>query len=470
MSEQTQVLSQETDFEIDILMLIRLLLINWWKILISVFVVATFATVYAYTQLEDEYTASSSMIVQVQNTLDSDYTNLLTGQRLVDTYEEIAKSERVLQEVSYGLYDSLGFSLSTSELRGLVNVTSVQDTLIIRVSVVSSNPTLSKAVANEIISIVQDLSREYEGLDTVEVLDEALMPINPSGPNRLLYVIIGVLLGGIAGVGIIFALEFLNQSIKTPREIETFLDLHYLGSVSMYETEEIGDPDNPYHLVVEEAPHSTVSEQYRIIKTNVDYTNVDENAKVICITSTFPREGKTLTALNIASVYKQAGEKVILVDFDLRKPKVHRSFKLKNENGVAAYLQDTENLKKYIISTETGLDILNSGPKVPFPVEILGSEKIKKLIQILREEYDRVIIDTPPLSAVADAMIVSHLSDGVVYVVASRQTNRQVAKNMVRDLKSTNAKIIGSALTMVDKKDRYYSNYYYYYYYGHNKD
>jgi capsular polysaccharide biosynthesis protein len=178
------------------------------------------------------------MIVQVSNTGDSDYTNLLTGQRLVDTYTEIAESNRVLDELRTAVQGTTSVDLTNTMLRNMISVQSVNDTLIIQLDVESTDPVLAKNIANEVVTIVQDLSTDFEGLENVEVLDIATTPANPSGPNRLLYVAIGILLGGMIGVGGVLAIEFLDKNIKTGKDIENILNLRLLGTIPDYEMDE----------------------------------------------------------------------------------------------------------------------------------------------------------------------------------------------------------------------------------------
>ncbi len=219
------------ELEIDLISLFKLLVRKWWLITIITIVGFVAATFYAYGMLDDVYSAEASMIVQVTSTGDSDYTNLLTGQRLVDTYTEIATSNRVLDE----LINNLNLDLSKTELRNMINVSGVKDTLIIQLDVESTDASLAKDIANEIVTIVKQLSTQYENLDNVEVLDTAQTPEMPSGPNRLLYVVVGILLGGMVGVGIVLAIEFLDRTIKTTKDVENLLGVRVLGVIPYYE-------------------------------------------------------------------------------------------------------------------------------------------------------------------------------------------------------------------------------------------
>jgi capsular polysaccharide biosynthesis protein len=218
------------ELEIDLISLMKLLFRKWWLITIITVIGFASATFYAYTMLDNVYTAESSMLVQVTSSGDSDYTNLLTGQRLVDTYTQIATSNRVLDE----LIVNLNLNYTKSQLRNMIHVSGINDTLIIQLDVETTNPILSRDIANEIVNIVKSVSQDFTNLDDVEVLDIASTPSEPSGPNRMLYVVVGILLGGMLGVGIVLAIEFLDKSIKTGKDIENILGLRLLGTIPDY--------------------------------------------------------------------------------------------------------------------------------------------------------------------------------------------------------------------------------------------
>lgn len=221
--------------EIDFRELITIVLRKWYIILICVVVITFAATFYGYKMLENTYNAQSSMIVQVEKDIgDNDLQNLMYGQLLVNTYSEIATSNLVLEAV----IDDLNLSYSKSSLKSMINVTSVTDTLIIKLSVSSPKGELSALIANKLVESVQLLSHEFEGLEKVEILDHAEVSTSPSGPNRPLYPLIGCLLGGILGLGIIVMIEFLDNKIKHPKDIEHVLGVRLIGTISEYELDE----------------------------------------------------------------------------------------------------------------------------------------------------------------------------------------------------------------------------------------
>ncbi len=219
-----------------------------------------------------------------------------------------------------------------------------------------------------------------------------------------------------------------------------------------------------YKVIAKEDPHHVVSEQYRKLKTNIDFSVIDTKMQVISLTSTFPKEGKSITALNLATVYAQAKKKTLIMDLDLRKPKLHRAFGLSNKDGLGEHFAEGIDILDLIHEADEYLDVLVAGTKIPFPAEVLESNQMKHLIDKLRTKYDKIIIDAPPLTAVTDATIISRFVDGTVFVVGSRKTNADIAKKALKELEQSGGNIIGGIMTKVQKRDLFNGADYYYYY------
>src|SRR5690625_3129262 len=182
------------------------------------------------------------------------------------------------------------------------------------------------------------------------------------------------------------------------------------------------------HLITQLNPRSPISEQYRTLRTNLEFSSVDKDLKTILVTSSSPGEGKSMTTANLAVVYAQQGKKVLLIDADLRKPTVHYTFRLDNLRGLSNILVNEARLEETAHSTGIDhLDVISSGPIPPNPSELLGSKRMESFIEEASNLYDLVIFDTPPILAVTDAQILANIVDGSVLVVRSGQTENELA-------------------------------------------
>ncbi len=218
-----------------------------------------------------------------------------------------------------------------------------------------------------------------------------------------------------------------------------------------------------YKNVVIETPNSMEAEAYRKLELNISMKATKRNLQVIQCTSATPEDGKTTTSINLAAVYAEKKRKVIILDFDFHRPKIHRAFHKVNDIGFYDYIRDDVDYHQLIIKDESGIDLLLTGKHISFPHIVLESQKTIKLIESLRNEYEYIIIDTPPVLLVTDAAIISKLADGVVYVAAYNKTKKDDCKEGLRQLQENNANIIGGVLANVDvRKTKGYRGYHYY--------
>ncbi|MRH41244.1 polysaccharide biosynthesis tyrosine autokinase [Aquibacillus halophilus] len=219
--------------------------------------------------------------------------------------------------------------------------------------------------------------------------------------------------------------------------------------------------NNVRHLITKLSPHSPISEQYRTVRTNLQFSHIDGELKTMLVTSAGPSEGKSSVTANLAVVFAQQGKKVLLVDADLRKPTIHYTFRADNRIGLSNVLVGERLLVDSVIATDIkDLDILTCGPIPPNPSELLGSKAMEKMIRDASAQYDMIIFDTPPVLAVTDAPILANICDGVLMVVRSKQTEYEAAQKARDLLKSAKAKLLGVVLNDVEQKK---DNYYYYY-------
>lgn len=221
--------------------------------------------------------------------------------------------------------------------------------------------------------------------------------------------------------------------------------------------------EREYELFAHKYPKSPIAEAYRTLRTNLSFAAMDKSYRSILVTSVSPQDGKSTNAANLAVVLAQDGNKVILIDCDLRKPVLHKIFQLENKQGLTnCLLQKIEVEQLAHTGMVDNLTILTSGPIPPNPAEILGSDRIKSLLPALKEKFDYVIIDAPPIMAVTDASIISAQVDGVLMVVNYGVTRNDLAREAQEQIKKANANLIGVILNKVKMDDHGYQYYYYY--------
>lgn len=217
-------------------------------------------------------------------------------------------------------------------------------------------------------------------------------------------------------------------------------------------------------LITHTNSKSPISEAYRTLRTNIQFSSVDKQIKTLMVTSSMMSEGKTTTSTNLAETFAQAGNRVIIVDADLRRPRVHQVFGVSNQQGVTNVLAGQVDLKGAVKVAGSQINILTSGPIPPNPSELLGSTKMKELVQVLSDHYDIVLIDTPPVNVVTDAAVLSTLVDGVILAIASGKTEIEAGKRALKSLEAVNANVIGTVMTMVPVTKKGYYGYQYYSY------
>jgi capsular exopolysaccharide synthesis family protein len=326
-----------------------------------------------------------------------------------------------------------------------------------------------------------DLSRMMK-VNNIHVVETAVEPGVPIRPRTSLNVMLGALLGLIAGLGFIFLREQFDTSVKTPDDLEQRLGVTFLGLLP-----EIEDRPSPVYarrltrrrnagpdtegeqgaseLIAHYRPLSGIAEAARSIRTNLMFMNPDHPHRKLLVTSAAPAEGKTTVACSIAIAFAQGAQRVCIVDCDLRRPRLHRIFGRAGDSGVTSVLVGDAALDE--VAKPTGIDNLWSvpaGPIPPNPADMFHSERFRNFISDLEERFDRVVIDSPPLVAVTDSAIMSKLVDATVFVVRAFATSRHVSAQGLRTLRDVDAPVVGAVLNAVNL-NRQESAYYHYYYY-----
>lgn len=301
----------------------------------------------------------------------------------------------------------------------------------------------------------------------IRVVDRAETPLIPVKPKKRLNLLLALVVGLTLGIGLAFFLEYLDNTIKLPDEVRDYLKIPYLGPIPAFIKDRNRD-GIPADLVTLHAPKSTASESFRGIRTGILFSSADKAPQVILVSSSGPGEGKTVCASNLAVTMAQAGSRVVLLDCDMRRPRLHKMFNISRELGVSNVLVGSSTLADVMVTgVIPNLDVVPCGPIPPNPSEIVGSNRMKELIATLRKDYTRIIIDSPPITAVTDSAVLAQAADGLIIVVRAGDTPRQIVQNGIAHLKALNAPILGAVLNGVNTgKDSYYYYQYYYYYYG----
>ena len=365
-------------------------------------------------------------------------------QRQIDGWE--ASIEATLEEMSR-LSDALG---------GMFSAREIADTR-------SQIAALEQKYNNTYNYYIQSL--QYLGTGAVNTLSliEPAIETYPIGPSKKRTLAMAGAVGLVLAVATAFLLDSLDDTLKTPVDVERSTQLTTLAGISRIPGEQMAD-----RLITVKHPKSPISEAYRSLRTNLQFSSLDRPLRTLIVTSPSPTEGKSTTLANLGVVMAQAGRRVILVDSDLRRPVLHRIFGLENERGLTDVLLDDElSLDGHLKPTGVeSLWLLNTGPLPPNPSELLGSARMSALVKRLKEEADVVLFDSPPVLAVTDASVLGAWADGVLLVTDAGQTRRSLAKEAAERLRQVGANLVGATLNRL----RPGRGGYYYHYYDYNQD
>ena len=377
------------------------------------------------------------------------------SQKLASTYSVIAKSELVLNQV----IDELELNTTVSELSKNLTVKPVDDTAVLGITVKYPAAKMSAVIANKIASVFSaEVARIYK-IENVTQLSVAVEPEKPANDTLKRDLILAVVISIFAVAGFAFLRFYLDDSVKHSDDIEKTIGMPVAGRVLKSD-----EKRKLSELVVEKSPKAIVSENIKSLRTNLQFTAVDKDLKTILITSTNASEGKSFISSNLAISFAQADKKVLIVDCDLRKGRLHRLFGVPNTDGLSNLLtNDLRYFGKYIQKTKIkNLDIITCGTYPPNPSELLASKKNKRLIDILCDYYDIIIFDGAPVGGLADSVILSSFVDETLIVVKDGETAKGDLMVAKESLEKVGARIAGIVFNMVNKKSSKYYNYYYY--------
>lgn len=374
------------------------------------------------------------------------------SQKLVSTYREIITSRLVLGQV----IDELNLNYSVDQIIKEIDVTAKSDTEILKITVTDKDPNLASKIANVVAEVFDREITKIYNLSNVSIIDEALVPSNPSNMHLMRDVVLVVVASFIGISAVIFVIFYFDDTLRSVEEIESEIDMPVVAKVYK--------DNNGIDLIVDKRPNAAASESIRTLRTNLQFSAVDKELKTILVTSSVPSEGKSFIAANLAVSFAQTGKKVLIVDCDLRKGRQHKIFGVSGKNGLSNLLiGDIAKSADYIIQTNvSNLSLIPRGIFPPNPSELLNSKKNASLVKLLAKYYDIVILDGAPIVGLSDSLILSSMVDEVLLVSAVGRTPKTELKNTKKALENVNANVAGCIANNIIASRSGYGSYYYY--------
>jgi succinoglycan biosynthesis transport protein ExoP len=443
---------------------LRVLREQWVVLLLVIILGGTGASAF-YLIKPRTYTAQLTMYVSSQgaDTTQAAFQGAQLSQDRVASYTELLTSSRVTSDV----IAKLGLEDTPDELARRMTATSKLDSVLLDVTATDPDPRRAAEIVNAAGQVFPDLVNELERPTkpdavpavAVRVVQPAQVPTVPSSIGLPMVLALGLLAGLVIGVGAALARDALDVSVKAPDHLKAAAGAPNLGTIAF-------DPQVPKRpLIVLEDPQSPRSEAFKQLRTNLQFVDVDNPRKVILVTSSMPGEGKTTTVVNLGIALASAGARVLLIEADLRRPKVSSLLGLERTIGLTSVLSGRMHVDQAIqLWGAAAMDVIASGPLPPNPSELLSSQHMAEVIAYLRTRYDIVLIDAPPLLPVTDSAAVAPATDGAILACRYKRTTRTQLQSAVSALSAVSAPVLGTVFTMVPSSGpRAYAQYNAYY-------
>ncbi len=406
------------------------------------------------------YSASTTLIlVKDENSSNESISqsDVMLNQKLVSSYSRIIKSRLVLEQV----IQSLDLDYDFQELYDEVTVTSVNDTEIMEVTVTDKDADKAFTIANEIAIVFNTEIKQIYKLSNVSIIDSAILPEKPSNDHLFRDVVLALFIGFVLSSGIVFVIFYFDDTLRDVDVIEKEIGLPVVAKVFK--------DDSGIDLIVDKKPNANASESIRTLRTNLQFSSIDEDLKTILVTSSLPSEGKSFVSANLAISFAQTGKRVLLMDCDLRKGRQSNIFKVNGRKGLSNLLiSDIHGYADYIFETKIeNLYVIPKGTLPPNPSELLNSKKNEVLIEILKRHFDIIILDGAPVMGLSDSLILGSLVDKTIIVAAINETPKTELINTKKGLEGIGAHIAGVVANNLIARRGHYGGYYYGYGYGY---
>jgi polysaccharide biosynthesis transport protein len=407
------------------------------------------------SELTERFGPKHPQIIKAKSQLDSIQQNIIAEAR------KMLDANKTLLEIAKSRETSLRRTIEAQK-QEVLNLTRKA----IDFNVIAGEAGSNKQFYDLLLKKLQEASLSSGiSVSNVQIVDGAIIPTSPVKPNRSRNLLLALVLGLFGGIGAAFFTDYLDDTIKTAQDVDKKLDIPLLDVIPRTNVKEGA-------IFMTSDEHSATAEAFRTIRTGLMLSSSVKQLKVILLTSAVPNEGKTTTAANLAVAMAQMGDKVLIIDGDMRRHNLHNIFGLSNTKGISDVIMDPASISGAIQNSDKypNLDILTGGTHAPNPSELLGSDRMKELISRMRKQYDRIILDSPPLLAFSDPLVLGSLADGVILVVWGGKTSREIIQKSLQLLKGIHTKILGVALNKVDttKRSYYYYPHYSYYYSDRN--
>ncbi len=435
-------------------------------VLILFIVMGYFYSFYYVTPLYD----SSATVVLVQNenleNENNDFSitqaDIALNQNLLSTYTKIAKSTKVLEQV----INNLNLDISANDLSNLVSVEAVNNAEVFKISVVNEDKFLAASITSELLNVFSNEVQSLYNMNNVYTIDMAKVNDTPYNVNHFKDIIIFAFIGIFASLGIVIIVYLLDTTIKSEHEVEYYTKLPVLSTIPKY----LDNQSKTFsELIVNAEPKSPIAECFKTFRTNIMFSIQNKKLNTILVTSGSMGEGKSFVSSNLAVSFAKSGKKVILVDTDMRKGRVHKIFNLMNNAGLSNVLSNigingsTVNINNYIQKSGVpNLHIMTSGDVPPNPSELLSSINMRRFLEALNTQYDIVICDGTPCTLVTDSVILSKIVDTTVIVTAAKISKLDTLNKIKKSITIVGGNIGGVVINKMPISAKSYQNKYYY--------